>query len=196
VLAPTLARTIAADTLVNYSLMYVPQRPVFSHRPMGKLLTRLPRLSLAQLQLTLRSPTECTCRRDLNFLHRPDGRHTFCSLFAGRRCLGLGWLSDHLIVHHQWECSWLCARAHALKSSVLGALLTCPNGLSLFNSDRSSVLPGSSTCQPRLQTSHRPNGEIADTLASTHACTTATDAPVNYRMYVPQRPSMFPISLM
>jgi hypothetical protein len=37
VLASTLARTTAADTLVNYSLMYVPQRPVFSHRPDGKV---------------------------------------------------------------------------------------------------------------------------------------------------------------
>jgi hypothetical protein len=37
VLASTLARTTAADTLVNNSLMYVPQRPVFSHRPDGKI---------------------------------------------------------------------------------------------------------------------------------------------------------------
>ena len=41
--------------------------------PMGKMLTRLPRLSLAQLRLTLRSTTVCTCRRGLNFSHRPDG---------------------------------------------------------------------------------------------------------------------------
>jgi hypothetical protein len=56
---------------------------------MGKLLTCLPRLSLAQLRLTLRSTTGCTSRRDLNFSHRPHGRLTFCSLFAGRRCLRL-----------------------------------------------------------------------------------------------------------
>ena len=31
--------------------------------PMGRLLTRLPRLSLAQLRLSLRSTTVCTCRR-------------------------------------------------------------------------------------------------------------------------------------
>jgi hypothetical protein len=36
VLASTLARTTAADTLVNYSLRYVPQRPEISHRPDGK----------------------------------------------------------------------------------------------------------------------------------------------------------------
>jgi len=73
----------------------------------------------------------------------PDRRLTFCSLFAGRRCRCLGWLSDHLIMHHQWEYSWLCARAHALKSS------------------------------------HRPDGKVADVLASTLTCTTA-NASVNY----------------
>jgi hypothetical protein len=31
--------------------------------PMGRLLTRFPRLSLAQLRLSLRSTTVCTCRR-------------------------------------------------------------------------------------------------------------------------------------
>ena len=35
------------------------------------------------------------------------------------------------------------------------------------------------------QTSHRPDGENADALAPTHACTTA-NASVNYRMYVLQ----------
>ena len=39
---------------------------------MGKLLTRLPRLTLAQLR-TLRSTTESTCRRDLESSHGPDG---------------------------------------------------------------------------------------------------------------------------
>jgi hypothetical protein len=50
-----------------------------SHRPdgkapMGDLLTRLPRLSLAQLRPMLWSTTECACRRDMNFSHRPDGK--------------------------------------------------------------------------------------------------------------------------
>ena len=51
--------------------------------PMGKWLTCLPRLTLAQLR-TLRSTTVCTCRT-LKTSHCPDGRLTFCSLFAGRR---------------------------------------------------------------------------------------------------------------
>jgi hypothetical protein len=45
---------------------------------------------------------------------------------------------------------------------------------------------------PRLQTSHRPDGKMANTLASTLACTTAADPPVNYRGYVPQKPRSFP----
>ena len=46
-----------------------------------------------------------------------------------------------------------------------------------------------------LKTSHRPDGKNADVLALTHACTTA-NASVNYRMYVPQRPSKVPIAPM
>ena len=38
-----------------------------------------------------------------------------------------------------------------------------------------------------FKSSHCPDGKIADVLASTHFCTTAADALVNYRMYVPQR---------
>jgi hypothetical protein len=45
-----------------------------SHRPVGKLLTCFPRLTLAQLRPTLWSTTECKCRRDLKFSHRPHGR--------------------------------------------------------------------------------------------------------------------------
>ena len=52
-MADALASTLAcasANALVNYS-MYVPQRPSkVPIAPMGKLLTRLPRLSLAQLR--------------------------------------------------------------------------------------------------------------------------------------------------
>jgi hypothetical protein len=52
------------------------------------------------------------------------------------------------------------------------------------------------TCRRDLKLSHRPDGKIADVLATTHACTTAANTPANYRMYVPQRPSMFPIAPM
>ena len=46
-----------------------------------------------------------------------------------------------------------------------------------------------------LESSHRPDGKMADVLALTHACTTA-NASVNYSRYVPQRPSKVPIAPM
>ena len=91
--------------------------------------------------------------------HRPDGKLTFCSLFAGRRCLRRRWLSDHLIVHHQREFSWRCARAHALKSShrpdgkfahVLAPTHACTTANASVNYRR--------CVQQRLKTSHRPDG--------------------------------------
>jgi hypothetical protein len=141
---------------------------------MGKLLTCLPRLTLAQLRPKLRSTTVCTCRRDLEnfpmppweFLltcpnrlssfnsdrslvlsgnctclqtsHRPHGRLTFCSLFAGRWCLCLGWHSDHLIVHDQWEHCWLCARSSSkvpnapMGDSCFFCLVVCRVAVSLL----------------------------------------------------------------
>jgi hypothetical protein len=71
-LASTHAGTTAADAPVNYS-MYVPQTPeFFPTGPMGKLLTFLPQLTLAQLRPTLWSTTVGTCRRDFEFSHCPD----------------------------------------------------------------------------------------------------------------------------
>ena len=39
-----------------------------------------------------------------------------------------------------------------------------------------------------LKISHRPDGKNADVLALILACTTVTDASMNYSTYVPQRP--------
>ena len=78
----------------------------------------------------------------------------------------------------------------------MGKLLTCLPRLTLAQL-RTLWSTTGGECAETLQSSHRPDGKIADTLASTHACTTAADAPVNYSLYrflyVPQRPSMFPI---
>jgi hypothetical protein len=64
-------------TTANASVNYrgcVQQRPCkVPIAPMGKVLTRLPRLTLAQLR-TLRSTTVCTCRRDLEHFTSPDGK--------------------------------------------------------------------------------------------------------------------------
>jgi hypothetical protein len=51
--------------------------------PMGKLLTCLPRLTLAQLRPTLRSTTVCTCRRYFKTSHRPHRRLTFARCLQG-----------------------------------------------------------------------------------------------------------------
>jgi hypothetical protein len=47
----------------------------------------------------------------------------------------------------------------------------------------------SSHC-PNGKLTFRPDGNIADALASTHACTTAANAPVNFSRYVPQGPEI------
>jgi hypothetical protein len=52
----------------------------------------------------------------------------------------------------------------------------------------SSTISGNTAVNVRAKSSHRPDGNLADVLASILAYTTAADAPVNYRlMYVPQR---------
>jgi hypothetical protein len=89
----------------------------------------------------------------------------------------------------------MCALTLKRSHRPMGRWLTCPNRLSTYNSDRCLVLSGICTCQPRLQTSHRPAGEIADVLTPTHACTNA-NALVNYRGYVPQIPCKVPIAPM
>ena len=48
-------------------------------------------------------------------------------------------------------------------------------------------------CVLTLKSSHRPDGKMADALASTLACATA-NASVNYSWYVPQRPRKLPIA--
>jgi hypothetical protein len=76
--------------------------------PAARSRQRLPRSTGIQLSM---------CVLTLQTSHRPNGKLTFCSLLAGRWCLCRGWLSDHLIVHHQWEHRWLCCArcAHAQK---------------------------------------------------------------------------------
>jgi hypothetical protein len=55
-----------------------------------------------------------------------------CSLFAGRRYSCRWRHSDHLIVHHQWEYSYLCARSCSIVPiALMGKLLTCLHRLTL-----------------------------------------------------------------
>eukprot|EP00900_Chrysochromulina_parva_P017016 jgi/Chrpa1/25315/Chrysochromulina_OHIO_Genome00010662-RA len=68
--------------------------------------------------------------------------------------------------------------------------------VSIVNSQiYSNTAPYGVCATETLHSSHRPDGKMADVLASTHACTTV-DASVNYRGYVPQRPCKVPMALM
>jgi hypothetical protein len=77
--------------------------------PMGKVLTCLPRLTLAQLR-TLRSTTVCTCHRDLeNFTSPRWETHVLLIVCTGRRCLCPVWHShDNVFLDHR-QHSLLCA---------------------------------------------------------------------------------------
>ena len=66
---------------------------MFPIAPMGKLLTRLHRLTLAQLRPKLRSTTACTCRRDLeNFPMPPWETHVL--LVACRAVVSLSMVAQ------------------------------------------------------------------------------------------------------
>ena len=130
----------------------------------------------------------------------PDGRLTFCSLFAGRRCLCQQRHGYLLIVHHHWQHScWSACSSSKLPiapmvprwetADALASSLTYTT-VADASMNYSEYVPQ----RPR-KSSHRPDGKIADKLALTHACTTA-NASVNYSMYVPQRPSKVPIAPM
>ena len=115
-------------------------------------LAQLPRLTLAQLWPTLLSTTECKCHRDLEF-----------SQAMGKLLTCLPQLS---LVHNcdRHSCQLQNVRATVQRPrfpiAPMGRWLTCPNRLSSFHSDRYLVLSGIRTCQPRLQTSHRPDGRL------------------------------------
>ena len=147
-----------------YYSMYVPQIPcTFSIAPMGNLLTRLPQLTLAQLPTTLWSTFQgVRVTETLNKPHRPNGRLTFCLLFAGRRCLCQWWHSVNRELPDLLQLS-LCARHSCSKVPIapMGKLLTCLPRLTL------AQLPTTlwSTFQEvrateTLKTSHRPDGKM------------------------------------
>ena len=81
---------------------------------MGKLLTCLPRLTLAQLRTLGSTIQGVRATETLQISHRPHGRLTTMLVVTGRRCLCRGGCpGDLLIVHHQWEPSLQRARARS-----------------------------------------------------------------------------------
>jgi hypothetical protein len=85
--------------------------------------------------------------------------------------------------HMRLKLSWF-------PSPLLECLADMPYSTLVFDDGCCLDLPEWSTCHLllKLQNFHRIDGEMADVLALTHACTTAADASVNYSMYVLQRP--------
>ena len=140
--------------------------------------------------------------------HRPDGIFTcFALLLAGRRCLCREWHGELLIVHHHGQHSWLCACSRSKVpiapmgfSHVCARLCLQGGGVEVSGgtvSFSSCTITGNTAYGVRAHAKNfpSPDGKIADVLALTHACTTANSS-VNYSLYVPRRPSKFPIAPM
>jgi hypothetical protein len=133
------------------------------------------------------TPTLCA----LQFSHGLHRRLTFCSLLAGRWCPCWGWHSVNRglpdLLQHRSQIQ--CARSSSKVPSIapMGKLLTCLPRLTLAQlRPKLSGQLQSVRAAETLKTSQFPDGKIADLLDLTHTCTTANDASVNYRMYVPQ----------
>jgi hypothetical protein len=127
---------------------------------MGRFLTRLPRLLLAQLRMR-RSTTGGGCRRDLEKFPSPDGIFTcfaLCLQGGGVHVAGGGstlTISSCNITRNTAQA----VRAHA-RNFPSEFLLTCQIRLPPFNWDQSFVLPANiCTCHPRLQ---NPVAPMAD----------------------------------
>ena len=72
------------------------------------------------------------CALMLNSSHRPEGRLTFCSLFAGRWCPCWGWHSVNRELPDLLQHSFLCAHSSSkLPIAPMGTLLTCLPRLTL-----------------------------------------------------------------
>jgi len=85
----------------------------------GKVaLTCLPQLTLAQLPTTLWSTFQgVRVTETLYIPHHPHGRLTFCSLFAGRRCLRLFRHGHNNVFLDLREHSFICCACSCFKSS-------------------------------------------------------------------------------
>ena len=81
----------------------------------------------------------------------------------------------------RWDFHMFCA--YACRAAV------CTSAVARLLSHRAPSLATQLTlCVLTLKSSHRPDGKNADVLALILACTTVTDASMNYSKYVPQRP--------
>ncbi len=112
---------------------------------MGKLLTCLPRLTLAQLRPKLRSTIQYVrAAETLKTSQCPHGRLTICVLF------------------------------------LQGGGVYVSSGMVTITSSSITGNTAAGYVRALCKTSNRPDGKVADLLATTHACTTAAETPVNY----------------
>jgi len=122
VLASTLARTTAADTLVNFSLMYVPQRPVISHRPDGKFADALALTDDSRLATVADAPVNYSLyvpQRPRNF---PSPRWENALLTCPIRFSSF--MSGAALIYHRME--YVLSAPETLKAPIapMGELLT------------------------------------------------------------------------
>jgi hypothetical protein len=164
---------------------------------MGKWLTCLPRLTLAQLRTLLRSTTGgVRAAETLKTSHHPDGKvadllaptHACTTANIWSTTGGACRRDNAKFPSPPMEISRLFARCRAAVSVSYQA---APSRLRLPQSTGIEL----ELCVLMFKSSHGPDGEMADVLAPTHACTTA-NALVNYSGCMPQRPCKFPIAPM
>jgi hypothetical protein len=97
--------TISSCTISGNAADYVRAHPQKFPMPLWEISDALALTLAWQLWPKLRSTTVCTCRRDLESSHRPDGILTcFAFVLSGRRCFHPWhvpwWHGDLVIMHH------------------------------------------------------------------------------------------------
>jgi hypothetical protein len=147
---------------------------------------------------TISGNTASGVRANLQKFPSPPSETHTCLLVAGRLCLrrfrhGL----DDVFLdlrEYSFQCACSCSKLPIApmedsRCSLFAGRRCLYQEWHSVNCELPDLFQHSfpSTCQPRLQTSHRPDGKVADVLAPTHACTTANTS-VNYSGCVLQRP--------
>ena len=139
---------------------------------MGKWLTCLPRLSLAQLQPTLWSTTGCACRRDLEKFPWPRWENTLltCPIRFSSFLMGAASSTSMEYVPSAPETSKVpiapMGISHVLRLCLQGGGVYILSGTVTF---LSCTVTGNTAyhVHAHAQTSHRPDGKMADMPKST-----------------------------
>ena len=153
----------------------------------------------------LELPVWSTCYLRLKlkkFPSPPWETHVLCSLFAGRRCLGLFWQSDLVIVHHHWQHGYCTCSRSKFPIAPMGKLLTCSPRLTLAHCGRRSGQLQVVRAAETFNVSHRPMGDsrlarclqggggvhVAGGTVSISSCTISGNTAAKVRAHVQQFP--------